>query len=430
MDWQSDYQGKKVDADEAVRVIESGNRVFLQGGCGVPQSLEAALVRRAPELRDVEIVHIHSGGKAEYCRPEYEGHFRHTAFFIAGNTREAVNSGRADFIPAWLSEVPSILRDQLPIDVALVHLSPPDEHGCCSFGVSVDVAKPAAESAGVIVAQINDQMPRTLGDSFIHVGKLKNVVEVSEPIPLLEQDGGSEVQRRIACHVAGLIEDGSTLQMGIGGIPDAVLSFLGDRLDLGVHTELFSDGVMELMEAGVITNERKSINRGKVVGAFLMGSRRLYDFVDNNPLIEMRPVEYTNDPFVISRNDRVVSINSALEVDLTGQVCADSIGFDLYSGPGGQVDFVIGASRSRGGKAIIALPSTAVGGSCSRIVPALKTGAGVVTTRSQVMYVVTEYGVAYLRGKSIRQRVEALIGVAHPGFREELTRFAQEQRYL
>ncbi len=430
MDWQTDYRSKRVSADEAVRVISSGHRVFLQGGCGVPQALEAALVRRGPHLRDVEIVHIHSGGKAEYCKPEYQGRLRHNAFFIGPNARWAVNCGLADFTPAWLSEIPGILRDQLPIDVALVHLSPPDEHGFCSFGVSVDVAKPAAEAAGVVVAQINDQMPRTLGDSFIHVSKLNRVVEQSEPLIAHEQDSGSEVQTQIARHVATLVEDGSTLQMGIGAVPDAVLSFLRDRKDLGVHTELFSDGVVELVEGGVITNERKTINRGKLVAAFLMGSRRLYQFVDNNPLIEMHPVDYTNDPFIISRNDRVVSINSALEVDLTGQICADSIGLEFFSGPGGQVDFVIGATRSRGGKAIIALPSTASAGRLSRIVPVLKMGAGVVTTRAQVMYVATEYGVAYLKGKSIRERVEAMIGIAHPSFREKLTGFALAHHYL
>ncbi len=430
MSWQEDYRAKKVDADEAVKAVASGHRVFLQGGCGVPQALEAALVGRAPELRDVEILHIHSGGKAEYCKPEYRGHLRHNAFFIGPNARAAVNCGLADFTPAWLSEIPEMLREQLPVDVALVQLSPPDKHGFCSFGVSVDVTKPAVEAAKVVVAQINDRMPRTLGDSFIPVSELDYVVELSEPLVLFEQDEGDDVQRQIARQVATLVEDGATLQVGIGAIPDAVLSFLKDRRHLGVHTELFSDGVMELVASGVITNERKNINKGKLVAAFLMGSQRLYDFVDNNPLIEMHPADYTNDPFIISRNDQVVSINSALEVDLTGQVCADSIGLEFYSGPGGQVDFVIGATRSKGGKAIIALPSTASGGRVSRIVPVLSRGAGVVTTRAQVMYVATEHGVAYLKGKSIRQRVEAMIAIAHPSFREKLTSFALARRYL
>jgi 4-hydroxybutyrate CoA-transferase len=431
MSWIEEYHRKTVSADESVKVVQSGNRVLLQAGCGVPQALEAALVRRAPELRDVEICHMHSGGKAEYVKAEYQGHFRHNAFFMATNTRSAVNSGRADVTPVWLSDIPGLLRDGLlPVDVAMVHLSPPDEHGFCSFGVSVDIAKPGAETAKTVIAQVNDQMPRTLGDSFIHVSKLKYVVQVSEPIITHEPPRQSEVQRQIGRHVADLVEDGSTLQLGIGGIPDAALSFMGNKRDLGVHTEMFSDGVMELIEAGVITNEKKGIHKGKVIACFIMGTRKLYDYVNNNPVIEMHPVDYTNDPFIISRNEKVVSINSAIQVDLTGQVCADSIGHNFFSGPGGQVDFVIGASRSKGGKSIIALPSTASIGKLSRIVPALNRGAGVVTTRSQVHYIVTEYGAAYLKGKTIRQRAQALIGIAHPDFREELTRFAREQHYL
>lgn len=431
MNWVEDYQRKVVSADEAVSVVESGQRVLLHAGCAVPQALEAALVRRAPELHDVEICHMHSGAKAEYCRAEYQGHFRHNAFFMGSNVRAAVNTGRADFTPVWLSDLPGLFREgMLPIDVAMVHLSPPDEHGFCSFGVSVDCAKPGAEAARVVVAQINDQMPRTLGDSFIHVSKLKYVVQVSQPIITHDPPRGSQVQTAIARHVAELVDDGSTLQLGIGGIPDAVLGFLRDRRDLGVHSEVFSDGVMELINEGVITNERKTIHKGKVIASFIMGTRRLYDFVNNNPIIEMHPVDYTNDPFVISRNDKMVSINSAIEVDLTGQVCADSIGFDFFSGPGGQVDFVIGASRSKGGKSVIALPSTASLGKHTRIVPALRQGAGVVTTRAQVHYIATEYGVAYLKGKTIRERAQALIRIAHPSYREELTAFAREQHYI
>ncbi len=431
MNWLEDYQRKIVSADEAVKVIKSGDRVMMQAGCAVPQQLEAALVKRAPELHDVEICHMHSNGKAEYCRPEYQGHFSHNAFFMATNVRAAINSGRADFTPIWLSQIPDLFRDgSLPIDVAMLHLTPPDEHGFCSFGVSVDCAKPAAESAKIVIAQVNDQMPRTLGDSFIHVSKLKYVVQVSDPILTHDAPRGSDVQRQIARHCADLIEDGATLQLGIGGIPDAVLTYLREKRDLGIHTEVFSDGVMELIEAGVITNERKTIHRGKVISAFILGTRRLYDYVDNNPIIEMHPLDYTNDPFIISRNDRMISLNSAIEVDLTGQVCADSIGFNFFSGPGGQVDFVLGASRSKGGKSIIALPSTAVLGKQSRIVPALKTGAGVVTTRPQVMYIVTEYAVAYLKGKTIRQRAQALINIAHPAYRDQLTAFAREQHYI
>ena len=431
MNWLEDYHRKIVSADEAVKVVKSGDRVLLQGGCGVPMVLEAALVRRAPELTNVEICHLHSGGKAEYCRPEYAGHFRHNAFFIAANTRAAINAGRADFTPVWLSQIADLFRDgTLPIDVAMVHLSPPDEHGFCSFGVSVDIAKPGAESAKVVIAQVNDRMPRTLGDSFIHVSKLKQVVQVSEPMITQEPPRGPEVQKQIARHCVDLIEDGSTLQVGIGGIPDTVLSHLKDKKDLGIHTEVFSDAVMELIEAGVITNEQKTIHRGKVIACFIMGSQKLYNFVHNNPIIEMHPADYTNDPVIISANDRMVALNSAIEIDLTGQVCADSIGFEFFSGPGGQVDFVLGASRSKGGKSIIALASTASMGKVSRIVPSLMPGAGVVTTRAQVMYVVTEYGVAYLKGKTVRQRAAALIDIAHPAYRGELRKRASELNYI
>ncbi|HEX2923833.1 MAG TPA: acetyl-CoA hydrolase/transferase C-terminal domain-containing protein [Chloroflexota bacterium] len=431
MDWREGYQRMIVSAEEAVRVIQSGNRVFLQGGCGVPQWLEAALVARAGELENVEIIHIHSGGKAEYCHPQYQSSFRHNALFMSDNTRDAINSGCADFTPAWLSDMANLMRDgHLPVDVALIHLTMPDTHGYCSFGVSVDVAKPASESARVVVAQVNDQMPRTLGDSFIHVGKLDYIVPVSEPIIYHALPRGTELQRRIAYGVAELIEDGSTLQMGIGGIPDAILRHLGDRRDLGVHTELLQEGVMELVEEGVITNARKTIDRGKAVAAFMMGTQRLYDWVDNNPMVSMQPTDYTNNPFIISRNDKMIAINSAIQIDLTGQVCSDSIGYDFYSGAGGQADFMIGASHSKGGKCILAMPSTASGGRISRIVPALAEGAGVVTTRYQVQYVATEYGVVDLKGKTIRQRAQALISIAHPDFREQLSRIARDRYHI
>ncbi|MEK7282238.1 MAG: acetyl-CoA hydrolase/transferase C-terminal domain-containing protein, partial [Acidobacteriota bacterium] len=318
----------------------------------------------------------------------------------------------------------------LPLDACLIQVSPPDEHGYCSFGVGVDCTMAAADVARMVLAQVNSEMPRTLGDSFIHVSKLDRIVEVSRPLLELPRRPVDEMHRRIARHVAGLIEDGSTLQMGIGGVPDAVLACLGDRRDLGIHTEMFSDGVMELVEAGVVNNDRKTLHRGKIVSAFLMGSRKLYDFVHNNPIIEMHPTEYTNDPFIIAANDRMVAINSALQVDLTGQVCADSMGTNIYSGVGGQVDFIRGAARSKGGRPIIALPSTARAGTVSRIVPVLDPGSGVVTTRADVHYVVTEHGVASLHGRTLRQRAEALIAIAHPGFREELFEFAVQNHYL
>jgi acetyl-CoA hydrolase len=431
MDWLKEYRRKVVTADEAVSVVASGHRVYMQGGSGVPQNLIAALVRRGEDLRNVEIVHLHSEGRADYVAPAMAGHFRHNALFIGKSVREAVNAGRADFTPIFLSDIPQLMRGgQLPIDVALIHVSPPDEHGFCSFGVSVDVAKPAAESAKVVIAEVNDQMPRTLGDSFIHVSKFKHVVQTSTPLPEVVHEDLSDVHRAIGRNIAELIDDGATLQMGIGAIPDAVLYFLKDKRNLGVHSEMFSDGVAELVAAGVINNERKTMHRGKVVVAFVVGSQNLYRFVHNNPMIEMHPVDYTNDPFVISRNDNMVAINSAIQVDLTGQVCADSIGFRFFSGVGGQVDFIRGASRSKGGKPIIALPSTAKGDTISRIVPHLDQGAGVVTTRADVHYVVTEYGVAYLHGKPIRQRVADLIAIAHPDFREDLLRFARQQRYF
>jgi 4-hydroxybutyrate CoA-transferase len=431
MDWVREYRRKIVSADEAVAVVKSGDRVYMQAGSGVPQNLIAALVRRGETLRDVEIVHLHNEGRADYVDPKYAGHFRHNALFIGKGVREAVNAGRADFTPIFLYEIPHLMRSgQLPIDVALIHVSPPDEHGFCSFGVSVDVAKPAAETAKTVIAEVNDQMPRTLGDSFIHVSKFKHVVPSSTPLPESRNEALTDVHRAIGRHIASLIEDGATLQMGIGAIPDAVLHFLKDKRNLGVHSEMFSDGVAELVAAGVINNERKTLHRGKVVVAFVVGSHNLYSFVHNNPMIEMHPVDYTNDPFVISQNDNMVAINSALQVDITGQVCADSIGFRFYSGVGGQVDFIRGAARSKGGKPIIALPSTAKGDTISRIAPYLDLGAGVVTSRADVHYVITEYGIAYLHGKTIRQRVAALINIAHPKFREALLRHAREQRYV
>jgi acetyl-CoA hydrolase len=351
--------------------------------------------------------------------------------FISHNTREAVQAGRADFTPVLLSEFPLLFKNKvLPVNVAFVHLSPPDPHGFCSFGVEVGLSKSAAESAEIIIAEVNEQMPRTLGDSFIHVSAIDYIVPVDYPLPELEMGEGkpSEKVERIAEFIADLIPDEATMQMGIGAIPDAVLKHLFDKKDLGIHTELFSDGVIDLVESGVLTNAKKTLHPGKIIAGFILGTKRLYDWVHNNPLIEFLRTEYVNDPFVVSQNHRMVAVNSALEVDLTGQICADSIGTKLYSGVGGQLDFIYGASRSDGGVPIIALPSTAK--DFSRIVPTLKTGAGVITTRNHVHYVVTEYGVADLYGKTIRERTQELINVAHPEFRDELTREAKELNYI
>jgi 4-hydroxybutyrate CoA-transferase len=434
MSWQSLYKGKVTTADQAVRSIQSGDRVFLTGNTSVPQELLAALVRRAPEIYDVELCQaLTIGEKAPYTVPEMRRHLRVNAMFIGHQIRQAVNEGRADFTPVLLSEFPLLFKNhRLPLDVALVHLSPPDEHGFCSYGVEVGLTKSPAESARIIVAEVNQQMPRTLGDSFIHVSRLTHVVPVDYPLVELKmtEEGDAELATRIASRIADLIPDGATMQLGIGAVPDAVLGFLQHKKDLGIHTELFSDGVIDLVEAGVITNARKTLHPGKIVAGFIIGTQRLYDFVHDNPIIELHPTEYVNDPFVIARNYRQIAINSAIEVDLTGQVCADSIGTYLYSGVGGQLDFVYGASRSREGVPIIALPSTAKEEGVSRIVPTLKPGAGVVTTRNHVHYVVTEFGVASLYGRTIRQRAQELINVAHPKFRDDLTAAARELHYL
>ena len=433
MSWQAIYQSKITSADRAIRAIKSGDRVFLTGNCSIPNVLLDALVDYAPDLKDVEITHALTMGSTDYVAEGMEDHLRVNTIFIGANVRQAVQEGRADFTPVLLAEFTLLFKQGvLPLDVALVHLSPPDEHGFCSFGVESGLTKTPAESAHIIIAEVNQQMPRTLGDTFIHVSKIDHMVPVDYPLmemPMSE-GGPSELSNTIAGHIAELIPDGATMQMGIGAIPDAVLGFLYDKSDLGVHSELFSDGVIDLVNAGVITNARKSIHRGKITAGFVIGTRRLYDFIHDNPIVELHRTEYVNDPFVIAQNERQVAINSAIEVDLTGQVCADSIGPKLYSGAGGQLDFVYGASRSKGGVPIIALPATAKGGQISRIVPMLKHGAGVVTTRNHVRFVVTEYGVADLYGKTIRQRAQALINVAAPEFRDELNRGAQELHYL
>jgi len=428
---QALYAARVTSAEDAVRRISSGMRVYLTGNCSVPQTLLAALVRRAPDLWDVEIAQVLTIGPADYVAPEMAGHLRVNTLFISDNVRAAVNDGRTDFTPVFLGEVPRLFKSGLLApDVALVHVSPPDEHGFCSFGIEVGLTKPAAQSAKVVIAEMNPRMPRTLGDSFIHLSKLDLVVPVDYPLPEIRMGDTSETVQRIAEHVAGLIPDGATLQTGIGAIPDAVLSRLENHKDLGIHTELFSDGIIDLINRGVITGERKTLHQGKVIAGFVLGTQRLYDFIHDNPVIEFHPQDYVNDPFVIGQNARMVAINSAIEVDLTGQVCADSIGPRLYSGVGGQLDFIYGASRSQGGVPVIALPSTALGGKASRIVAMLKPGAGVTTSRNHVHFVVTEHGVADLYGKTVRQRARALIAIADPSFREDLERAAHDLRYL
>jgi 4-hydroxybutyrate CoA-transferase len=434
MNWVELYRNRLQTAEEAVSEIESNSHLLLSGNCAVPQTLLAALTARARELTNVEIIQVLTIGSADYVAPELAGHLRVNTLFISDNVRGAVNEGRADFTPAFLSEIPGLFKSRrLPLDVALIQVSPPDEHGFCSFGVEVGITKPAAQVARQVIAEVNPRMPRTLGDSFIHVSKLHRIVMVDYPLPEVCMAAADETTERIATHVAGLIPDGATLQTGIGAIPDAVLRRLTDRTDLGIHTELFSDGVIDLVERGVITGERKTLHPGKIIAGFLLGTQRLYDFVHDNPVVELHPTDYVNDPFVIAQNDRQVAINSAIEVDLTGQVNADSIGTRLYSGAGGQVDFIYGASRSRGGVPVIALPSALRKPgkpALSRIVALLKPGAGVTTSRNHVRYVVTEYGVADLYGRTIGQRAEALIAIAAPEFRDELTLAARELRYL
>ncbi len=436
MDYNKLYQSRVVTAEEAVQQIKSGQRLFLTGNCSVPHKVLEALVKYAPELQGIEICHALTIGPTNYVQPEMEGHLHVNTMFISANVRQAVHEGRVDFTPVLLSEFTLLFKNKhLPLDVALIHCAPPDEHGFCSLGIEVGLTKTPAESAKIIIAEVNQQMPRTLGDSFIHLSRIDYIVPVNYKLPELAMVAGSPdpVVDKIASYIAEMIPDGATMQMGIGEIPDSVLNYLYGKKDLGVHSELFSDGVIDLFEAGVLTGGRKSIHPGKMIAGFILGSQRLYDWVDDNPLIELHPTEYVNDPYVIAQNERQVAINSAIEVDLTGQVCADSIGTKLYSGVGGQLDFIYGASRSKDGVPIIALPSTTVlrdGTVISRISAMLNPGAGVTTTRNHVHYIVTEYGVADLYGKTIRQRAKQLINIAHPDFREDLSRQASDLRYI
>jgi 4-hydroxybutyrate CoA-transferase len=431
------YSRKLTSADEAVKQIKSGDNVVIQPGCAVPLELIRAMVRRKDELENVTIYHILIVGELPYVNPGMEKHFKHKAFFTGANVRKAVHEGRAEFIPIFLSEVPLLFkRNIVPVDVALLNVSPPDEHGFCSYGVDVGTIKSAADKAKIIIAQINSEMPRCLGDSFIHINKIHHLVEHTEPIQELPQVDPNTTEEMLKIYdtigknTAELIEDGSTLQMGIGAIPDSVMKYLRDRKNLGIHTEMFSDGIIDLVEEGIVNGEEKSIHRGKIIAGFVLGTKRLFKFIDNNPVIEFHPQEYVNDPFVISQNKKMVAINSAIEIDITGQVCADSIGTKIFSGIGGQVDFIRGAAHSDGGKPIIALPSITKDGKVSRIVPQLNRGAGVVTSRGDVHYVITEYGVAYLFGKSLKERAQELIKIAHPKFRDELTSYAKETRHI
>jgi 4-hydroxybutyrate CoA-transferase len=422
---------RKMSAADALALVHSGQRVYIGGGCGVPTALLNALVERAPQLRDVEILHMLTAGDDPTASPECAEAFRHNALFIGPNVRRAVQEGRADFTPIFLSEIPRLFRSGLlPIDVALIQVSPPDQHGFCSFGVEVGCTQPAALLARTVIAEINTKMPRTLGDSFIHISRISACVETDRSLPELPQGESNPVAERIGQHIADLIPDGATLQLGIGMIPDAVLGYLVHKRHLGIHSELFSDGIVDLVEAGVVDGEAKTLHRGKLVAGFLLGTRRLFDWANNNAMVELHPTDYVNDPFVIAQHKGMVAINSALQVDLSGQVCADSIGSRLYSGAGGQVDFIRGAARAERGVPIIALPSTALSGKISRIVPTLEQGAGVVTSRYDVHYVVTEYGAAQLYGCTLAQRARALIDIAHPDFRDNLMATARQMHYL
>lgn len=431
MHWSDEYRAKLMSAADALKAVRSGERVWIQSGCGTPSTLVDALVARAPELHEVEIVHMKTLGNADYTRPEFEGHFRHRGLFLGENVREAVAAGRADYTPIFLSEIEGLFEHgELPLDVVLMQVSPPDAHGYMSLGTTVDCTLTAVRCARYVIAEVNPRMPRTHGDTFVHISQITAVVETDHPLLEMHPEPFTDLHLRVARNVASLIPDGATLQTGIGGIPEAVLTCLEDKRDLGIHTEMVPDGVIELMERGIINGERKTLLRGKAVAAFVLGSQRLFDFIHDNPAFEFRLIQFTNDPFVVARNDRMVAINSAIQVDLTGQVCADSMGTRPYSGFGGQLDFIRGAARSKGGVPIIALPALAKKGTVSRIVPVLEPGAGVVTSRADVHYVVTEHGVAYLHGKSLRERAEGLIRIADPRFRQELEDFALRAHYL
>jgi len=430
-DWKEKYKRKVTTATLAMKLIKSGNSIFIGTGCGQPQHLVGALVEHSGHIYDAKIVHLLTMGHAPYATSRYRDRFKMNSFFIAENVRDALSEGVGDYTPIFLSEIPREFESgRIPIDAALISVTEPDQNGLCSLGVSVDVVKSAVANARYVIAQVNRRMPRTFGDSFIHVNNIDALVPFDEEIVETSTTAPDEVLRRIGQNIARLVEDGSTIECGIGRIPQALAEFLRDKKDLGIHTEMFEDWIIDLVECGVITCAKKTLNRGKIVASFCMGSRRLYDYIDNNPFFEFYPTEYVNDPNIIRQHEKMVGINVGLEIDLTGQVCSDSLGYKFYSGIGGQVDFIRGAAQSRGGKAIIAIPSTAKKGLVSRIVPHLTEGAGVVTTRGDVHYVVTEYGTAYLHGKTVRERVLALINIAHPKFRKGLIHAAKVRKYV
>jgi len=430
-DWKEKYKDRVGTAATGMEFVKPGSSIFVGTGCGQPQHLVNALVEHSKHVYDAHIIHLLTMGTAPYVGERFREKFKMNSFFVADNVRHALDKGIGDYTPIFLSDIPREFESgRIPIDVALISVTPPDDNGLCSLGVSVDIVKSAAANANYVIAQVNSKMPRTLGDSFIHVNAIDMLVPHDERIIEVPVDEPDETLRRIGQNLARLVEDGSTIECGIGRIPQALTEFLHGKKELGVHTEMFSDWIIELIDLGVITCSKKTINRGKVIASFCMGSQRLYDYIDDNPFFEFHPTEYVNDPYVIGQHEKMVAINVGLEIDLSGQVCSDSLGYRFYSGIGGQVDFIRGAARSRGGKAIITMPSTAADGTVSRIVPHLTEGAGVVTTRGDVHYVVTEFGIAYLHGKSIQERVLSLINIAHPKFRNELIEAAKSQRYL
>ncbi len=430
-DWKSKYAGKIVTAADAISHIKPGNKIFIGTGCAAPQALIEALTEGRSDVSDAEIYHLLTMGVAPYARERFSQSYRFNSFFISENVRDAVQQGLGDYTPVFLSELPRLFESgRIPLDVALIQVTPPSEDGMVSLGVSVDIVKSATENASLVVAEVNPNMPWSHGNSLIPVDFIDYLVPSERPLLEYHPVEVDETIMRIGRHVASLIEDGSTIELGIGAIPQSILEFLKDKKDLGIHTEMFTDQLMELIESGVVNGSKKILDHGKTVASFVMGTQKLYRFVDKNPTIELHPSEYVNDPYVISRHPKMVAINVALQVDLTGQVCADSLGHKFYSGIGGQLDFIRGAARSIGGKPIIAMKSTAVNGEVSRIVPFLSEGAGVVTTRGDVHYVITEYGIADLYGKNIRERAMELMNIAHPKFRAELLRKAKEFKYV
>lgn len=417
------YKNKVISAKDAAKLINSNSRVVLGHAAATPTAVINAMIEDKKRYENVEIVHMLSLGGCEYAQSDVKNHFRHNALFVGGNSRRPLSEGIGDYTPCFFNEVPNLFKSEiLKVNIAIVQLSKPDENGMMSFGLSNDYTKTAAEVADIVIAEVNPNMPRVMGENFIHIDKVDHIVEVDYPLFEIKPPAISDIEKAIGENCASLIEDGSTLQLGIGAIPDAVLLFLKDKKDLGIHTEMFSDGVLELVEAGVINNSKKTLHNGKMISTFLMGTKRLYDFVDNNPDVELYPVDYVNHPAVIMQNENLVSINSCLQVDLMGQVSSESIGLTQFSGVGGQVDYVRGASMAKGGKSIIAMPSTASKGKISRIVPFIDKGSAITTSRNDVNYIVTEYGVANLKGKTLRERAKALINIAHPDFREDLNK--------